>query len=259
MTASDLSLAPSEPEPHSYTTTGREHPLPILVHPQPAGSDRPVVLLIHGGGWHTGTPEAMLPIASAISDAGYVAASAAYRLVGEAAWPAALQDVHAAVDWIRQNAAKLGAAADAVIVAGGSAGGHLAAMTALAPAIPGNSKIAGACLFNPVLDLRRHGPGGAAAALAATLLLGPQASADQVAMASPLAHLHPGAPPFSIRVGDRDEFTPPVVCEAFHAELQALGVPTWLEVVPNLVHGLPLLDPQGCADATLGLLAALGH
>src|SRR6476659_9973912 len=69
---------------------------------------RTAVLVLHGGGWRMGGPEMLHPRCRALSRRGFTAIAVEYRLLGEAPWPAALDDVRAAVRWARTHAGDLG-------------------------------------------------------------------------------------------------------------------------------------------------------
>lgn len=90
----------------------------------------PGVLLVHGGGWTSGTKEAMRPIARALAARGWVVVSTSYRLATQVPFPAAVHDVKAAVRWMRAHAAEWNMDATKIGSVGGSAGGHLAGMIA---------------------------------------------------------------------------------------------------------------------------------
>lgn len=93
------------------------------------GSKAPAVLIIHGGGWRTGDRSQHIPLARELTKAGYVAITVEYRLSTIALYPAAVQDVKAAIRWTRANAAKYKIDKDKVAILGFSAGGELAAFT----------------------------------------------------------------------------------------------------------------------------------
>jgi acetyl esterase/lipase len=108
----------------------------IECKPQPRASQWagpfPAIVLVHGGGWSSGT-NAIGPPYSGYSGAwcrlwaswGFHAFSVAYRLTGEAAWPAALEDVQAAIRHIRAHAASLDVNPNYIGGEGDSAGGSL--------------------------------------------------------------------------------------------------------------------------------------
>ncbi|MDT0677865.1 pectinesterase family protein [Autumnicola musiva] len=93
----------------------------------------PGVLLIHGGGWLTGSKENERVMAQHLADNGYVAITAAYRLGTEAIYPAGVLDLKDAVKWMRQNAEKYHINPDKIAVLGASAGGQLAALLGVTP------------------------------------------------------------------------------------------------------------------------------
>ena len=88
----------------------------------------PAIVFIHGGGWSGGYKERFRRHASYFADKGIVSACITYRLSGEAKFPAAIEDCKFGVRWMRANAEKYGIDPDKIAVAGGSAGGHLAAL-----------------------------------------------------------------------------------------------------------------------------------
>ncbi len=95
--------------------------------------DRPAILIIHGGGWSAGSKNDAVYRALMVDYAmkGYVVANMNYRLVQEAAMPACIEDVQAAVRWLKDNAQKLGIDPNRIGTYGHSAGGHLSLMAGL--------------------------------------------------------------------------------------------------------------------------------
>lgn len=92
---------------------------------------KPGILFVHGGGWRAGYRTNFTPMAIAMAERGYVAATISYRLSPEAKYPAAIHDVKAAVRWLRNNAKKYGVNPDQIAVIGGSAGGQIASLTGM--------------------------------------------------------------------------------------------------------------------------------
>ena len=84
-----------------------------------------LVVWIHGGAWHSGS-KASPPLSFVRS--GYALASVDYRLSIEAKFPAPIHDIKAAIRFLRTTAEKYGFRSDKIIIAGSSAGGHLAAL-----------------------------------------------------------------------------------------------------------------------------------
>jgi acetyl esterase/lipase len=102
-----------------------------------AGERRPVLFQIHGGGWIIGDKkEQALPLMNHMARNGWVCVTANYRLSPAATFPDHLVDCKRALRWIREHVAEYGGDPDFVVVTGGSAGGHLAALVALTPNDP---------------------------------------------------------------------------------------------------------------------------
>ena len=92
----------------------------------------PVLLQVHGGGWMIGTKEQQgQPLMRHLAARGWVCVAINYRLSPRDAFPAHVVDVKRAIAWIKDNIADYGGDPDFVAVTGGSAGGHLTALTAL--------------------------------------------------------------------------------------------------------------------------------
>jgi acetyl esterase/lipase len=105
--------------------------LSLDVYAPRRGGPYPAVLVVHGGGWHGGDKSEFRPEGENLALAGFVAFVANYRLAppgGDWHAPAAIQDLHAAVRWIRRNAATYHADPAHVGALGSSAGGNLAQM-----------------------------------------------------------------------------------------------------------------------------------
>jgi acetyl esterase len=117
---------------------GLHGPVPVRVYgdAQPtAGTDRPALLWIHGGGFMMGDldmPEADWTARELCARTGGVVVSVDYRLaVGGVHHPVPLDDCVAAARWLRDHAAELGVDPVRISVGGASAGGNLATATAL--------------------------------------------------------------------------------------------------------------------------------
>lgn len=94
------------------------------------GKKNPAIVFIHGGGWVYGDKTGYGYYARKYARAGISSIAINYRLAREGEpstqWPAQLQDVQAAVRWVRANAHKFGIDPDRICAMGDSAGGHLA-------------------------------------------------------------------------------------------------------------------------------------
>lgn len=106
-----------------------------LWSPMTDGKDRPCIVFFFGGGWTSGTYRQFARQSEYLASRGMVAASAEYRIrkIHKTTPDVCVEDAKSAIRWVRANAEKLGIDSSKVIAAGGSAGGHLAAATALVP------------------------------------------------------------------------------------------------------------------------------
>lgn len=99
-------------------------------------SGRPVLVFVHGGTLFSGDKGGAISNAQAqgLVNAGFVVASVNYRLTPEAAFPRHVQDVAAALAWVKANASRYGGEPRRLFVAGHSAGAYLAALVSTDPA-----------------------------------------------------------------------------------------------------------------------------
>lgn len=88
----------------------------------------PAVMMIHGGGWNSGSPDMQKALALQLARNGYVTFTVEYRLSPEALFPAGMLDLEEAATWFTHHAAQYGADPASLAVAGCSAGGKLAAL-----------------------------------------------------------------------------------------------------------------------------------
>ncbi|MBP0904218.1 alpha/beta hydrolase fold domain-containing protein [Mariniflexile gromovii] len=110
--------------------------LDIYVPKKKKSKSFPAVLLIHGGGWLTGSKENQRIMAQYLALNGYVGISASYRLGLEAPYPAGVIDLKDAIVWMRKNAKKYHINPDKIAVLGASAGAHLATLIGVTPNSP---------------------------------------------------------------------------------------------------------------------------
>jgi acetyl esterase/lipase len=123
-------------ETQVYKTTDRG-PLHIEIY-KPAGvapaGGRACVVFFHGGAWRRGSPKQFRAFSNRLAERGIIGMTAEYRLLkdDDGAIPFdAVQDARSALRWVRKNAHQLGCDVRRIGAGGGSAGGHLALMTAM--------------------------------------------------------------------------------------------------------------------------------
>ncbi len=116
----------------AYSDTGQPtHTLDVYCPVEQTGL-RPVVLYIHGGGFQHMSKDSHWLMGLAFARRGYVVFSIDYRLAPEHPFPAGIQDVVTAFDWVANNATEWGGDPSRIVVAGESAGANLAAALTVA-------------------------------------------------------------------------------------------------------------------------------
>ncbi|WP_026473529.1 alpha/beta hydrolase [Alkaliflexus imshenetskii] len=112
-----------------YTPKTRSLKLDII-HPVTTceSQKHPVIILIHGGGWRSGDKKMEHPLAYALARKGYATVCVEYRLSMEATYPAAIQDLIAAIRWVKNQSDKYPFDTRKIVLQGTSAGGQLAAL-----------------------------------------------------------------------------------------------------------------------------------
>ncbi|GAB3940799.1 hypothetical protein GCM10028805_03160 [Spirosoma harenae] len=114
----------------TYSAPAAGRKLLLDVYSPPATSEKvhPAIILIHGGGWRSGDRSHNNPLAGQLAAKGFVSMPVEYRLSTEALYPAGVQDVKAAIRWVRANARQYAIDPNRIAVLGFSAGGQLAAL-----------------------------------------------------------------------------------------------------------------------------------
>jgi acetyl esterase len=259
-------------EVRDVTVPGPGGAVPVRVF-RPAGEGPlPLVAYAHGGGWALGTLDAFDPLCRALANAsGAVVASIGYRLAPEHPFPAALDDVRAAVRWLAENARELDGDPDRLAIAGDSAGGNLATVTARRLRVEGGPPLRFQALVYPVCDSGLDTPsyracsegfGLSAESMKRFWELYLDGADGRQPDASPLqAEDLSGLPPaFVLTVRDdvlRDEG------EAYARALEAAGVPVTLRRYDGAVHGFfrwlakSRLSRQAVAEVGVALREAL--
>ncbi len=107
----------------------------VTVTVSEGGGPFPAILYLHSGAWFQGDQTEFQRQAAHMATKGFVGATIQYRLIPEAYFLAQVQDSKAAVRWLRAKASTYRIDTDRIGVAGGSAGGYLAAMLGTTPHI----------------------------------------------------------------------------------------------------------------------------
>lgn len=258
---------PEEPTPVGSVTDrtipGPAGEIPVRVYRPDGGGTPPIVVYYHGGGWTIGDLDTHDEDCRAMTaNAGVVTMSVDYRLAPEHRYPAAADDAYAAATWASEHAAELGGDASRLVVAGDSAGGNLAAVTALRARDSGGPPLAHQVLIYPVTDVgqdtesyRENGEGFFLSAAHMRwywgCYLGPRDGTGPYA--SPLRAINLGGlPPATVLTAEcdplRDEGN------AYAERLRAAGVPVTMRCFPGMFHGfygMPGLLDQATAAQQL--------
>ena len=214
---------------------------------------RPAVVSIHGGSWTRGdkSSDDWRTVCQWLASEGFVAFSVDYALTPAAPFPAGIDDIASAVEWIRtpDNAARFGIDPDRIGAFGGSAGANLAALlgTRGSGALTEGSRVAAVAELSGPSDLRAASvtADGITPRLQKLMLrylhCDTLADCPQAASASPVATVDASDPPFFIGNSSK-EFVPLKQATRFAAALEAAGIRHELVTVPGGVHSIGLLD-----------------
>jgi acetyl esterase/lipase len=234
---------------------------------RPAGAEGPLpaLLYIHGGGMIIGAIETEDAIVRSLCLAvGCAAVSVDYRLAPENPHPAPVEDCFAALNWAAANAGSIGIDPARIAVYGGSAGGGLAAGTAILARDRGGPALAFQMLLYPMLDDRCDTPSGHeiedigvfdgwASREGFQALLAERWGTESVdPPAAPARSLDlSGLPPAWIDVGELDALRDESVLYA--QRLMQAGIATDLHVYPGAYHAWEIFAPD--ADSSKRVVA----
>ena len=213
----------------------------IAVSESPGPSPRPVMLLIHGGGWVNGSKEKMVEhFCVPFLEHGFVVANVEYRLAGVATAPAAVNDVLNAAKWFHDHASQYKVDPNKIVVSGGSAGGHLALLVGMVPEgtdLGPVTKIAAIVNFYGITDVADQLSGPNMRPYAVTWV---PDSPDRLEIAkhvSPMTYVSKGLPPVLTLHGDADQTVPYEHGVQLTKALKQAGDKAELITVPGGKHG----------------------
>lgn len=219
----------------------------------PSSQKGPLIVWVHGGAWRSGSRKEM-PL-GALVNASYPVASVDYRLSGVARFPAQIHDLKAAIRFLRARAGEYQLSAREIVMAGASAGGHLAALVGVSnghPELEGDlgvhqqesSAVQGIISFfgaaNLTTILGQSTPHGLSVRVPALeLLLGgqPEAHPKLARLASPVFQVDHSDPPLLLLHGDQDAQMPVNQALELQGAYKAAGAPVQLEILSGAGHG----------------------
>lgn len=202
----------------------------------------PTIVYIYGGGWQTGSKEQYVLWYLPYLQLGFRVAAIQYRLSGVAAAPAAVEDCRCAFRWIARNGLKYGIDPDRLVLTGGSAGGHLALLTAML-----DDSLDGACNDSSPAPKARAVINYYGATDMVELLgegrpylqrwfRGPDPK-ELAQRISPLTWVRAGVPPVLTLHGDADGSIPYSQSTRLHEALSKAGVSNQLVTIAGGAHG----------------------
>ena len=207
----------------------------------PAGDGKfPVVIIVHGGGWMTGDREKdIVPVFAPVAT-NFTWFTISYRLAPTNRWPACIEDVKAAIRWVKKHAPEYSGDPDRVALLGYSAGGHL--VTFAGTQTNEDTRVQAIAAMAPPTDLvsdneRRGGLSPSMRALFGFETTNIDDSVRTVLKEnSPLTGVQPGLPPFLILQGSADRTVPVGQSLAFQEKLKAAGVSCDFIMIPGGQH-----------------------
>lgn len=228
--------------------TYKKHPrgeltLHIFNPPTTSHVLKPAIVFFFGGGWKQGSPLQFYPECTHFASRGMLAVSADYRtrFTHNSTPFDAVADAKSAIRHLRANARELGIDPNKITAAGASAGGHLAAATAMLSGFDDPSdnldispRPDALALWYPVLD---NGPNGYGEAIVKS----------RYQEFSPLHNIKPGNPPTLIFLGTNDSYLPVNTAQEFVTKSRAAHVRCELKLTQDGVHPLyswRLPDPR---------------
>lgn len=232
-----------------------------LARPKESDGLLPAIVCIHGGGFRAGTRDGWNGRCKKMAERGYVAVTVTYRLAPKYQFPAAVNDVKAAVRWLRANAAKYHVDPDRIGAVGDSAGGHLAQFLGVTGDVRqfdgdgGNleqpNRIACVVNFYGPSDFTKSYGKSVDAAEVLPLFLGGDVEHQRARHieASPLYWVTPNAAPTLLLHGTKDPYVAYEQATWIHERLKAAEVEVELVTLEGAGHGFKGADAERAEKA----------
>ncbi len=220
----------------------------------PGDGPFPVAILVHGGGWTSGSKSGsdkpgsgsdITPWFDTFTAAGCVWFSIDYRMLPTHRWPAQLEDTQTAIRWVKVHAAEYRGDPSRIVIVGHSAGGHIALQAAVLG--EGDTRVQAAIGYAPVSDLEFDAQVRGGASTGLQQLFGvprdltPESRKILLA-GSPGSYIKPGLPPMLMLHGDADRTVAIAMTRRFEEKMLAAGNVCDVIVLPRAPHGLLAWD-----------------
>jgi alpha-L-fucosidase 2 len=199
----------------------------------------PTVIIVHGGGWINGTKTTYVtPLFEPLTKAGFTWFTINYRLAPQHPYPAAVEDVEAAIRWVKKNAKTYKADPKRIALVGESAGGHLVSLAGAKG--KGETKVAAVIPFYGVHDFvhRAKAMNDIGSNVKQFLRIDGWEGEAKMREASPIQYVHKGMPPYLMIHGTEDKAVPyeqsPLMC----AKMKEVRVPCEVYTVQGAPHGV---------------------
>ncbi len=242
---------------------------------RPNDRGAPCLVYVHGGGWVVGQRIYQgLPMMNHLAALGWVCFSIDYRLSPRATFPDHLVDVKRAIAWVREHAAEYGADPSLLVLAGNSAGAHLAGLAALTPNDPeyqegfesADTRVDGCVTFygvyDFVVDRNPHWPGEGMRRMLERIVMKKKLSEDRAAYekASPISRIHADAPPWFVVHGTHDTLAPVEESRRFVARFRTIAAaPIAYAEIPLAQHAFEMFPSIRTAHVLDGVAAFCEH
>ena len=223
-------------------------PLTVDIYRPTTAGPHPVLLQIYGGAWRGGTPEDNASFASWFASKGYLVVAIDYRHAPESRWPAQIQDVRSAVEWVMTHANEYEADTSRMAFIGRSAGAQLALVAAYQSGAPPARGVVSYYGPTDLVEGWRDPPRPDPLDVRRILenYLGGTPDTAQVAYhdASPVSYVTSQVPPTLILIGGRDHVVSPRFGRELHERLRDAGGTSVLLEIPWAEHAFDAL-PNG--------------